>query len=55
MTRPKTAALVEAWCECGHRFAGHAASIHWRACLAPRRLLLEPPVRIDDTTELGAA
>lgn len=61
MTRPKTTAPVEAWCECGHRFAGrpgqiaYAASIHWSVCPAPWRLLLEPPVRIDDTTTVGEA
>ena len=59
MTRPKTP--TEAWCDCGHRFAGrptqiaYAAEVHWRICPAPWRLHLDPPVRIDDTTTLGAA
>lgn len=51
----------QAWCSCGIRIAGtplqisRAAATHWRICTAPWRLLLDPPVRIDDTTTLGAA
>ena len=51
----------EAWCSCGTRIAGtplqisRAAAAHWRICPAPWRLHLKPPVRIDDTTTLGAA
>ena len=52
-------ATLQAWCSCGHRFAGrpwqiaYAASIHWRTCPAEWRLLLTPPIPLTDKTEMG--
>lgn len=49
----------QAWCSCGHRFAGrprqiaYAASIHWRTCTADWLLLLAPPIPLTDKTEMG--
>ena len=57
MKRPMTP--DQAWCSCGHRFAGrpwqiaYAASIHWRTCPAEWRLLLTPPIPLTDKTEMG--
>ena len=51
----------EAWCACGHHFAGYdrqiadAAFAHWKRCTAPWRLFPEPPMPITDHLTLGAA